>query len=644
MNKWRKISFQRVLTLMLVCMFGGLPGGIHGVHGAKADTGPWQGNEYFEARLISAVTATGEAPSLEAGLEFRLSPGWKVYWRSPGDAGLPPELDFTGSGAVAGHHLSFPAPTRFSILGFDSYGYSDAVILPLRLDLVRAGRDLVVAAGLEGLVCSDICIPVQEVLTLSVPAGEAKPSSHARRMAEFRSSVPSAGTAGGVSLRGVAIDGEGLSLALERVGQPLTRLDGDIFIEAASGYGFTSPQFSGGLARIGVSGKPAADLAGNPVTITVVGRDFLLEATSVVAGEPLKPTSIMPALLAMLGVAFIGGVILNVMPCVLPVLTLKLSSVMGHGGGEAMAIRRSFIATAAGVIVSFIILGAALLLARSAGLAVGWGIQFQQPAFLILAAAAIGFFGLVMLDIVTLPVPQFARRLGGSQASSGLAGDFASGALATLLATPCSAPFVGTAIAFALAAPGGMLMTVFLSMGAGLALPWVMVAAFPALVRYLPKPGPWLITMKRVLALGLFATSVWLLTVLGSHFNSSAGPDQGWQEWQPGLAQSLTAEGRVVFVDVTADWCITCKTNKALVLDTDTVSKTFADQDVVLLRADWTLPDDAISAYLASFGRYGIPFNAVYGLSAPDGLPLPEILTTSAIRDALQRASGPPLH
>ena len=249
-----------------------------------------------------------------------------------------------------------------------------------------------------------------------------------------------------------------------------------------------------------------------------------------------------------------------------------------------------------------------------------------------------------MLDIVTLPVPQFAQRLGGSQASSGLAGDFASGALATLLATPCSAPFVGTAIAFALAAPGGMLMTVFLSMGAGLALPWVMVAAFPALVSFLPKPGPWLITMKRVLALGLFATSVWLLTVLGSHFNSSAGPDQGWQEWQPGLAQSLTAEGRVVFVDVTADWCITCKTNKALVLDTDTVSKTFADQDVVLLRADWTLPDDAISAYLASFGRYGIPFNAVYGPSAPDGLPLPEILTTSAIRDALQRASGPPLH
>lgn len=603
---------------------------------ARAETGPWQGNDYFKVRLISASAATGTAATLDAGLEFKLEDGWKVYWRSPGDAGLPPELDFTTSVAVTGHRLRFPAPERFSILGFDSYGYGDAVILPLELSLASPGRALVASAELIGLVCKDICIPVQETLTLAVGRGEAVPSAQARRIAEYRALVPSDGTAAGVEITAAAVAGETLSLRLDRAGSPLARLDGDIFIEAGSGYGFAAPAMRQGMASIEVTGKPAEDLIGETVTITVVGSDFLLEQPVTVSAGRLAPDGYLPQLLLMLAAGLLGGLILNAMPCVLPVLSLKLSSVVSHGGGEAAAIRRSFVATAAGVITSFLLLGLGLLLVRSAGIAVGWGIQFQQPVFLIGAALAIAFFGLVMLDRVILPVP---AALQGITLPSGLAGDFASGALATLLATPCSAPFVGTAIAFALAAPAGELMAVFAAMGTGLALPWILVALRPGMVQLLPKPGPWLIWLKRLLAVGLFGTAFWLLTVLASHFTADHEVEGNWQAWRPGLAQQLAAEGRVVFVDVTADWCITCQTNKAFVVETEAVSAAFQSADAVLLKADWTRPDATISQYLASHGRYGIPFNAVYGPAALEGLPLPEILTTGTVLEALDRAA-----
>ena len=608
---------------------------------AVAETGSWQGDANFQARLVSATSAVGNAGYLNAGLEFELEPGWKVYWRSPGDAGLPPELDFSTSPAVSGHHLSFPAPKRFSILGLDSYGYSDGVILPLRIELTESARHsthrLVLTSRLDGLVCEEICIPVQETLTLSVPRGDPAPSSHARRMAEFRSRVPSAGTASGVSIEDASIDGGDLVLAFSRDGQPLGRIEGDVFVEAPTGYGFAAPRFVRGVARIAVSGAEAAELAGKPLTVTAAGRDFLLEQPVTPGEGSLVRDGLVAGVIAMLGIAFLGGIVLNAMPCVLPVLSLKLSAVLGKAGAGRSAIRRSFIATAAGVIASFLALGAGLLAVRSAGVAVGWGIQFQQPVFLLLAASAIALFGLVMLDRVVIPVPAFIGRI-TPPGDKGLLGDFSSGALATLLATPCSAPFVGTAVAFALAAPGGTLMLIFLAMGAGLALPWLLVAADPRLVGLLPGPGPWLVRVRQLLALGLFGTSVWLLTVLAGHFGFMGGGGGDWQRWQPGLANSLASEGRLVFVDVTADWCITCQTNKALVIGTDDMETRFEENGVVLLRADWTLPNGEIGDYLSSFGRYGIPFNAVYGPAAPGGIALPEVLTVGAVVDAFESA------
>ncbi|MCE2516289.1 MAG: thioredoxin family protein [Alphaproteobacteria bacterium] len=653
-----------VLPVMIV-LFG------LGQGAAVAATGPWQGSDVFSARLISALDRLGAAEdgpsSLSMGLEVKLAKGWKIYWRSPGDAGLPPELDFSASGAVTAHQLYFPAPTRFSILGFDSFGYEDHVIYPLEVTLANSPRDLVMAGVLTGLICSNVCIPIEETLTFNLPRDANAPplvAAEARQIALYSARVPRPGTSSGVKVTGFALGADGVELRLTRNGTPVRLTAGDVMVEAPSGYSFSAPQLRGDRLVLASTGKPAEALVGQSLPFTVVTKDWLLETTEVLAADALTPpqSSAANALLAMMMVAFIGGVILNIMPCVLPVISLKLASVITMGGAERGAVRRSFLMTAFGVVVSFVLLGGGLAVVREAGVAIGWGIQFQDPVFLTIAAVMIAGFGLVMLDVVTVPVPAFiagrsgrsgrtgrtgltgrASRTGrtGVGGGQGLMGDFLSGFMATLLATPCSAPFVGTALTFAFTTTTAKMMVIFLAMGVGLALPWLMVAALPQLAQYLPKPGRWLVTVKRVLALGLFATSLWLLSILAAPYWGNTAGDEGWQTWRPGLAEELAGDGQVVFVDVTAEWCLTCKANKALVLDSAEMTAAFRDGGVALLRADWTQPDDAISAYLASHDRFGIPFNIVYGPARPDGVVLPELLTSGVVMQALSAASRP---
>ena len=617
-----------------------------------AASGPWQGGAEMQARLISAIDSLDGRDEITAGLEVKLAKGWKIYWRSPGDAGLPPELDFSKTPSVIGHHLDFPAPKRFSILGFDSFGYADHVIYPLRLSIAPQSQGITIAAQFDGLVCKDVCIPVREILTLSLPKGQAAASEFARDIAQYMANVPRQSTAGGIALKAVYRDGDDLVLPFQHPdNQPIAAPE-DIMIEAATGYAFAQPQWQDNTARIAISGKPAEDLSGENITVTVVAKGWLLEAPAMVkpasaamasSDAASDGASISTGLFAMMVIAFLGGLILNVMPCVLPVISLKLGSVMGMGHQPLGQVRVSFLMTAAGVITSFMLLGVGLLALRQAGVAIGWGIQFQNPIFLGFAASAIALFGLVMLDIINLPVPQFIQNLGRGmrqgQNGPSYAGDFLSGALATLLATPCSAPFVGTAIAFALTATPHQMMVIFLAMGIGLAMPWLVIAAAPRLAVLLPKPGAWFKTLKQILAAGLFLTSAWLISILVTVTVGASSAEDGWRQWQPQLAEELARDGQVVFVDVTADWCITCKANKALVLNTDEMKAVFADKNVVLLQADWTAPNDEITAYLASFDRYGIPFNIVYGPSQPEGVILPELLTREAVLGALNKAS-----
>jgi suppressor for copper-sensitivity B len=398
----------------------------------------------------------------------------------------------------------------------------------------------------------------------------------------------------------------------------------------------------------------------------------------------------------MLGLAVLGGLILNLMPCVLPVLSIKLLSVIGHGGGERRAVRQGFLASAAGIMVAFLALASVLAALKAAGTTVGWGMQFQHSWFLVAMTAMITLFAANLWGFLEIPLPQvLADAFGHRGETPGLAGHFFSGAFATLLATPCSAPFLGTAVGFALARGPAEIVAVFAALGLGLALPYLAVAAFPAMATRLPHPGPWVVTLRRILGFVLAATAVWLLTVIDAQVGPKAagavagtmvlllvvlflarrrGPGRRrlatsvvaglalvaigmptwlggangdsarrslggvWQRFDEPAIARLVAEGRTVFVDVTADWCVTCQVNKAAVLERGVVYDRLSASELVAMQADWTRPDAAIASYLARFGRYGIPFNVVYGPQAPQGIPLPELLTASDVVAALDKA------
>lgn len=633
-----------ILTIIFALFGGSLA--------AHAATGPWQGGAEVQLRLISASIdhdLAGNDYRLDAALEVKLAKGWKIYWRSPGDAGLPPELDFTASPAVTDHQMLFPAPERFNLFGLDTFGYGQHVIFPLVIDVdpdIAAGHQkLILVADFNGLVCADICIPIEETLTMAAASGRGySPSDHAFAIAQARSQVPSQTTGNGYHIKTASIINDQLEVVIgDPAGMAYTMRRGDILIEAeADGYGFAAPVFREGKSQIAITGLAAAPLIGIDAVVTVIHPDFLIEQQ--ISIEKGAAGSILMALFPILIFAFLGGVILNIMPCVLPVLSLKLTSILKQSDASQRQIRRSFLMSAAGIILSFLALGGGLLSMRSAGLAIGWGIQFQNPVFLGVMMVLMVGFALMMIDRVILPVPDFARRWSG-KLTTGTGGwhDMASGALATILATPCSAPFVGTAIAFAFTAPPFAMLIIFLAMGLGLAAPWLCVAMFPQLAGYLPRPGNWLIYVRQVLAVGLLITAAWLGFVLATVITDAPSSYSGnWQKWQPELAEEYARNGDIVLVDVTADWCLTCKANKFLVLDLQNMQDYLNERDVVLLKADWTKPDDDILDYLSSFGRYGIPFNIVYGPDALDGITLPELLTEETVFAAIETADIKP--
>jgi suppressor for copper-sensitivity B len=401
-------------------------------------------------------------------------------------------------------------------------------------------------------------------------------------------------------------------------------------------------------------------------------------------------------LFAILGLALIGGLILNLMPCVLPVLAIKLLGVVNKGGRSRRDVRLGFLASSAGILFTFLALGAATIAAKAAGSAVGWGVQFQQPLFLAALALLCVLFAGNLWDLFEIRLPaKVAGNMVARDPDHSFAGDFLSGVFATVLATPCSAPFLGTAIGFALAGGPIDILAVFAALGSGMALPYLLVALFPDLANRLPRPGGWIVTLRRVLGLALLATAAWLVSVLAvqagnlaalsvgaclavllsllwaqrrglqrvvalvsvtavgvvvfvppSLFPARGLTDQApiahrlWHPFDAAQIPTLVAEGRVVIVDVTADWCITCRVNEKLVLDRAPVVTALAQHNVVAMKADWTRPSEPIASYLAGFGRYGIPFSVVYGPDAPHGIPLPEILTSASVMAALKTAGG----
>ncbi len=714
-----------------------LAGAVAAAGPALAAAGAWEANEQARARLIAAAGGVGEAASLSAGLEIELEKGWKTYWRSPGDAGFPVTVDWSASENVAAVDFGWPVPHRFSLFGLETFGYAERVVFPLTVTPETPGEPVALRGSVDYLVCAEICIPHSAEVALDLPAGPQTPAREAFLIEQFRSKLPSESS--GLSLESARLVGDRLEVALT---SSLPLSDPDVLVEAPGGWSFGPPQTElGGEQRSAtlrlpvIEGQsPEAPLAGTPITLTLTDVNRGLERKVTLA----PPTAEDPAaagatagggpgsggvasggetsggetssggtsgggtavlgdtgLLAALGLALLGGLILNLMPCVLPVLSMKLLSAVGHGGRERGAVRLSFLASSAGILFSFLVLAGGAIALQLSGLAVGWGIQFQQPIFLAVMAAIVTLFACNLFGFFEIPLPGWlsgTARFGGDHS---LGGHFVTGAFATLLATPCSAPFLGTAVGFALSRGPGEILAIFAALGLGLALPYLAVAAAPGLATRLPKPGPWMVTLRRLLGLALAGTAVWLLSVIAAQLSLTAAlalgglllalglllfaRHRGWlpalptragalgliaagiavaalwrgpapvaqaeaTDWVPLDRQAIAehvAAGRTVFVDVTAEWCITCQVNKTLVLDDPGVLERLGRDGVVAMRGDWTRPDPAIADYLAGFGRYGIPFNAVYGPGAPEGVVLPELLSLSSVMEAFADAGGP---
>jgi len=691
---------------------------------AHAASGDWAVTDHTRLRLISQANTVGDQPTVTLGLHFQLNDHWKIYWRSPGGSGFPPSIALDGSTNAQAAAIQWPLPERFSILGFETLGYTDEVVLPVTLTLAEPGQALALKAQVSYLACAEICIPYDAEVALDLPASTAStpaPSAEAHLINRFQVQVPLPGPSQGLTLDRVEFKADGPKADTGVLYVTATSENGfnapDIFVEGPELLAFAKPQvgisangtmailevpfeglnvlkepFSQATLTLTLADAPrSAEFSGaqaSPAT-----ADTLALADDLPAGLPAGPS-----LLAMLGLALLGGVILNLMPCVLPVLSIKLLGVVGHGGANPRTVRLSFLASAAGIISSFLALAAVLIALKGAGLAIGWGIQFQHPWFLVAMALVVTLFACNLWGFFEVHLPQGVAEIGAPETHvHGLGGHFMTGALATLLATPCSAPFLGTAVGFALARGTLEIMAIFAALGVGLALPYLLVAAAPKLATRMPRPGRWMVVLRRILGFALAATGVWLVSILavqvsdvaaaliaavmvavagvfyahkrmgrrygrldwlavtilaalafavpdtvrnGGDADLAAEPEGLWQSFDLGGIDALVADGKVVVVDVTADWCITCQVNKAAVLDRGPVLARLQGPDTVAMKADWTRPNAEISRYLAGFGRYGIPFNAVYGPGAPDGIALPELLSNEVVLNAMDKAAS----
>jgi thiol:disulfide interchange protein len=667
--------------------------------------------EHTEAELISEMTQA--RPGEQAWVALRLRPdvGWHTYWRNPGDSGLPTRLSWTLPAQVEAGEIHWPYPEVERIGDIVNYGYAQETLHLVPVSIPAdwpVGKPLLLKAQAKWLVCADICIPGEAGLSLSMPVSGNAPRADPRwvdAFADARARLPQA--VNWPARFDVASDTVSLTVettALEGAQQlSWFPLPNDLVSHSApqrvvvnaqavritqprSDYFVKAPEKLQGVLVVTQRGDTRAyTIAASPEVVTAAsGARGSLAAIAV----PAEGFAGSPSLMLVLLFALLGGLILNLMPCVFPVLSIKAVSLLEAQDETAARKRAHALAYTAGVLVSFLALAGILLMLRGSGNALGWGFQLQQPLFV--AALAYLFFamGLSLSGMV-----QFGTRLMGVGQSlvqiDSLRGSFFTGVLAVVVASPCTAPFMGVAMGYALVQPVALALLVFLALGLGLALPFLLLGFMPSLARVLPRPGAWMETFKQVMAFPLYLTVVWLLWVLGGlsdrHgmavalvgltlvglalwlwnrsgrvsalirlvallaalallWHPALQPRPGvvvttqaeWQPWSETRVKELRESGRTIFVNFTADWCVTCLVNERGALRSELVRKAFDENDVVYLKGDWTRPDPAISAALARFGRSGVPLYLVYRGGAEPQV-LPQLLTPESVATALGR-------
>ncbi len=665
--------------------------------------------EQIRAELTAERPAVAPGESLWVALTFDIKPGWHTYWRTPGDSGLPAEIRWTLPEGVTAGPIQWPAPERLPYGDFMNFGFSDRVVMLVELKVAPtvAPADVTLLADATWLVCAEVCIPEDGSFTLPIKIGADAARVNTRAggaIASARMQLPQPAP------WPVSFERKGTTLTLTagpNVGAP--ELSSVAFYPFDEGVlTNTAPQtvnFENGVMRLDMTVGKAAPRDVSGVLVFYVGKlrtGFTL--TAAVAGGPGATASdasplgagaavgVMPLIFA-LSLAFLGGIILNVMPCVLPVLVMKAMTFMSRGTADPAALRRDGLAYTSGVLATFGALAGLLLALRAAGDAVGWGFQLQSPVFVaglayVMLALALNLSGVFNIG-GTVGVGQ------GLTTRGGFTGSFFTGALAVVVATPCTAPFMGTAIGFALTQSPLEAILIFEALALGLALPYLVLCFVPGAARKLPRPGVWMDRVKQILAFPLYGAAAWLLWVLaqqldatalasalaglvligfvgwlwGTAQKSTSAAGRGWAVATAGLALAATvaltatlgaqpatatsqtsgasepysearlaalrAEGRPVFVNFTAAWCITCKVNESIALSKPEVEEAFKRANVVYLKGDWTNRNAEIAAALQAVGRDGVPLYLYYTPGAREPAILPQVLTPSTVIAAI---------
>ncbi|MGB0211768.1 protein-disulfide reductase DsbD family protein [Algiphilus sp.] len=668
---------------------------------AAAASSGWSQHDHLRVALVSETTHIQPGTPFRVALRMQPETHWHTYWRNPGDSGIETRFDWTLPDGFSAAPIDWPYPERLPIEPLVNYGYSGEHALPVTVtppaDL-PTGEPVTLTLDASWLVCKVECIPGEATLTLRMPVRDRAPEAAAEQAAMFawadaRQPVPRDRAAR------FATDGGHLSLQVPMPEAPNVEAlavfpaQPELVDHAAAAslrhdagqLQLSQPlsdYFAGADARVEFVIVDTA--AGEAVSVIAEHGELSTGAATAGAGDSGRP-----ALGWILLLALGGGALLNLMPCVFPVLSLKALHIVEGGGHQ----RAQALAYTAGVLVAFGVVAGALLAVRSAGAAVGWGFQLQSPAFIAILAYLLFAMGLSLSGLVHFGT----GWMGAGQKLTergGLAGSFFTGVLACVVASPCTAPFMGTALGFAVTQPPAIALGIFLALGLGMAAPMLLIGFLPGLARVLPKPGAWMEAFKQAMAFPLYLTVVWLLWVLARQTAPNGlaavmtglvllafalwlwGRGQGrparwlrgatvaaavvaalalvalpaapgtataartadaWQPWQPGRVAALRDEGRGVFVNMTADWCVTCLVNERVALSTDTVRAHMRDNDIVYLKGDWTRRDAAITEYLARFDRNGVPLY-VYYPSDPDAEPtvLPQILTPDIVVRNLQ--------
>jgi len=705
-----------------------LVGGASSASGAPA--GVFQSPQTRAELVVHAPQGLGGGQPAWLGLRLDHAPHWHTYWKNAGDSGLPTELNWTLPEGVSVGAIDWPTPRKFPIGPLANYGYDGTVVLPVPLQVSERfqGEAVDVQLHASWLVCRLECIPEEARFSARVPVAGSS-AAHSALFEQVLAARPQALAAGQSRLSPepgflqVRLDGlpeawRGRSLeffpettGLIEPGAAWTQSwDGGQWQARVplSAHRFESPA---AMDLVVAPAQPAGSGAGETgarLSVPVQGTwppaaaapstelpEALRAALEANPAPAPASTSALGLGAALLG-AFIGGLILNLMPCVFPVLAIKAVGFAQHGG-QAGARRAHGLAYTAGVLLSFLALGGLLLALRAAGEQLGWGFQLQSPA--VVAALAV-LFTLIGLNLAGL----FELRgvlpsgLASLQARHPTADAFLTGVLATAVASPCTAPFMGASLGLAIGLPAAQALLVFATLGLGMALPYLLLSWLPAAARLMPRPGPWMLRFKQFMAFPMFATVVWLLWVLGqqSGIDGAAallmllvalallvwalglggrsrlwlgglalaallalglgiGPavlsepqdlaggaptptgvaDLQWEAWSPQREAELRAQGRAVFVDFTAAWCVTCQYNKRGALADARVLADFADKHVALLRADWTRRDPAVTQALAALGRSGVPVYALHQNGRPVQV-LTELLSVDEVRAALK--------